>query len=358
MRGLWAKDGARGRARAALLVRLVLFVFVTGVLTAFIGLQIARVGTGGGWHVTATFDDASGLTTGDQVKIAGAPVGRVDEIKVVDGRARVRMTVRDSVRVPADSEAAVRWRDAMGRRVVYLIPGTSPERMRPGAHITRTRSVVDGGALMDQLAPLTRSIDPTKVNQVLVSLAQALDGNAGSIDRLIVDVDRLSSTIAARRSRLSQMLDDYATVTTLIARRDKQIGTVVDDLVSLSKAFADNRRLIDQTLVQLAATARTSDAVLAGNYRRLSAVISRLAAFSSGVNRNSGVVKSVLEDAGPKLQHIFAATDNGRYVEVAAPCVSLAAPPCPYSTKLPGPRESGTPIDSPDALKRLMVGGS
>jgi phospholipid/cholesterol/gamma-HCH transport system substrate-binding protein len=356
MRRLW--NNARGRARTGLLARLVLFVLVTGLLTAFIGLQIARVGVGGGWHLTATFDDVSGLTTGDQVKIAGAPVGRVDGIRVVDGRARVRMTVRESVRVPADSEAAVRWRDAMGRRVIYLIPGTSPERMRTGAHITRTRSVVDGGALLDQLAPLTRSVDPTKVNQVLVSLAQALDGNAGSIDRLIVDVDRLSSTIAARRARLGQMLKDYATVTSLIARRDKQIGVVVDDLVSLSKAFADNRRLIDETLVQLATTARTSDAVLSGNTRRLAEVISRLAAFSAGTNRNTGVVKSVLEGAGPKLQHIFAATDNGRYVEVAAPCISLAAPPCPYSTKLPGPRESGRSIDSTDALKRLMVGGS
>ncbi|MEU8798443.1 MCE family protein [Spirillospora sp. NPDC048819] len=357
-RRLRGRPSARGRARAALLTRLTLFVLVTGVLTAFIGLQIARVNVGGGWRVTATFDDASGLTTGDEVKIAGAPVGRVDGIEVVDGRARVRMTVRDSVRVPADSEAAVRWRDAMGRRVVYLIPGTSPERMRPGAHITRTRSVVDAGELLAQLAPLTRSIDPKKVNQVLVSLAQALDGNAGSIERLIVDVDRLSSTIAARRSRLGQMLDDYATVTTLIARRDKQIGVAVDDLVSLSKAFADNRRLIDRALVQLAATARTSDAVLSGNADRLAEVIGRLARFSSGVERNAAMVASVLSEAGPKLQHIFAATDNGRYVEVAAPCVSLAAPPCPYPTGLPGPRESGTPIDDPAALKRLLVGGS
>lgn len=351
------KAGARGRARAATLAKLGLFVLVTGLLTTFIGMQIARVSVGGGWSLTATFTDVSGLTTGDEVKIAGAPVGRVDEIEVVDGRARVRMTVRDSVRVPADTEAAVRWRDAMGRRVVYLIPGTSHERMRPGAHITRTRSVVDGGALLDQLAPLTRSIDPKKVNQVLVSLAQALDGNAGGIDRLIVDVDRLSSTIAARRARLSQMLEDYATITSVIARRDKQIATAVDDLVSLSDAFADNRKLIDEALVQLAATARTSDAVLARNSRSLAEVIRRLAAFSSGVRRNTGVVKSVLTEAGPKLRHIFAATDNGRYVEVAAPCVSLAAPPCPYPTRLPGPRETATPIDSTDALKRLVVGG-
>jgi phospholipid/cholesterol/gamma-HCH transport system substrate-binding protein len=345
-------------ARVKLLLKLGTFVLVTGVLTALIGAQIARISVAGGWRVTATFDDASGLLAGDQVKIAGAPVGRVDELKIVKGRARVTMTVDESVSVPSDSEAAIRWRDAMGRRVVYLIPGTSPVKMRPGAHITRTRSVVDAAALVDQLAPLTRSVDPAQVNQVLVSLSEALDGNAANIDRLVVDVDRLSSTIAARRVTLKQMLADYATITEIIARRDKQIATAVDDMVELSGAFADNRRLIDTALVELAAMANTSDRVLAGNSRELAAVITRLSQFTAGVRRNTGTLNEVLRSATPKLQHIFAAVDNGRFAEVSTPCVSLAAPPCPYPTKLPGPREGTGSLDSPDALRRLLVGGN
>ncbi|WP_030176587.1 MCE family protein [Spirillospora albida] len=348
----------QARARAGTLVRLVSFVAVTGLLTVFIGLQIARVDIGGGWKVSATFDDASGLAAGDEVKIAGAPVGRVDEVKVVDGRARVRMTVEDTVEVPADSEAAIRWRDAMGRRVVYLIPGTAQQKMRSGAHIARTRSVVDGGALLDQLAPLVRSIDPGRVNDVLVALAQALDGNAGSIDRLVADVDRLSSTIAARRGTLKQMLDDYAAITAIIARRDRQIATAVDDLVSLSEAFTGNRRLIDDALVQLAAMTRTSDKLIAGNARELERVVQRLSVFAAGVDRNRAAVLDVLRSATPKLQKIFAASDNGQYVEAAIPCLTLTAPPCPYPTRLPGPREPSARVDSPGELQDLIVGGN
>ncbi|GGU91122.1 ABC transporter substrate-binding protein [Actinomadura cremea] len=363
--------GSRKRARIGLVVRLGAFVAVTGLLTAFIGAQIARLNFADGWTVSATFDDASGLAVGDEVKIAGAPVGRVEELKIVDGRARVRMHVNESVTVPADSEAAIRWRDAMGSRVVYLIPGTSTAKMRPGAHITRTRSVVDAGALIDQLAPLTESIDPQQVNTVLVSLAQALDGNAGEIDRLIVNVDRLSSTIAARRATLKQMLDDYATITEIIARRDEQIGKAVDGLVELSGAFAGNRRLLDDAIVELAAMARTSDTVLAGNSRELAAVVARLSELTGGVRRNSGTLAQVLGSAAPKLEHIFAATDNGTYIEASIPCLSLAAPPCPYPTRLPGARESGTSgtqpaastggrvrIDSAGALRHLLVGGA
>ncbi|MFB4319540.1 MCE family protein [Actinomadura sp. 21ATH] len=345
------------RARIGLALKLGTFVLVTGLLTAFIGAQIARVSTGGGWTVTATFDDASGLAEGDQVKIAGAPVGRVDGMKVVEGRARVTMTVNASVSVPADSEAAIRWRDAMGGRVVYLIPGTGTARMRPGAHITRTRSVVDAAALIDQLAPLTQSVNPEQVNTVLGSLAQALDGNAAEIDRLLVGVDTLTSTIAARRATLKQMLADYATITEVIARRDKQIAKAIDDLVTLSGAFTGNRRLIDQAIVQLAAMARTSDKVLAGNGAELAQVIARLSTFTAGVRRNTGTVSDVMGSAAPKLRRIFAAVDNGRFIESAMPCITLAAPPCPYPTRLPGPRESSEAITSSGALERLIVGG-
>src|SRR5690606_130398 len=124
--------------------------------------------------------------------------------------------------------------------------------------------------------PLVRGLDAKEVNTVLVSLSQALDGNAENIDRLIADIDVLAASIAKRRAMLKRMLDDYATVTGIIARRDKQISSAVDDLVSLSDAFAGNRKLVDDTLVQLASLMRTSDALLAGNERELTRVVEKL----------------------------------------------------------------------------------
>ncbi|MBA9002946.1 MCE family protein [Thermomonospora cellulosilytica] len=343
--------------RRGLLLKLVLYVTATGLLTAFIGAQIARVDLSGGWTLSATFEDASGLAEGDQVKIAGAPVGRVDEIKVVNGRARVTMTVRDPVRIPADSQAAIRWRDAMGQRVVYLVPGTSRTMMRPGAHIARTRSVVDGGELINQLGPLTASLDGAQANELLASLAQAMDGNAADVDRLIGDIETLSATLAQRRRALRQMIADYATVSEIIARRDKQIAGTVDDMVTLSHAFTDNRRLIDRSLVELAKMARTSEAVLARNAGQLEEIVARLSVFTSGMRRNHDAVREVLEKARPKLEHIFAAVDNGEYMEVAAPCLTLAAPPCPYPTRLPADREGTGRVDTVPELQRLIVGG-
>src|SRR5512139_3646976 len=100
----WMSPGKTGRGPdRGSLVRFVLFALVTGALTVAIGAQILGTGLKDRYRLTATFDDVTGLLTGDHVKVAGAQVGRVDKIEVRHGRAMVTMSVDKSVRIPEDS---------------------------------------------------------------------------------------------------------------------------------------------------------------------------------------------------------------------------------------------------------------
>ncbi|GAA3236143.1 MCE family protein [Actinocorallia longicatena] len=349
---------SRTRLRRSTLIKLTVFVTVTTVLTTFISLQIQRFSFAGGYAVSATFDDVSGLRPGDQVKIAGAPVGRVDGIKVVAGRGRVDFTVNDGIKVPTDSQAVIRWRDSLGRRVVYLVPGSATTMIKSGTRLPTTRSAVNTDDLIEALAPLTRSLNVDQVNKLLVSLAQALEGNTGEVTGLIKNVDVLLTTVASRRKNIGLLLEDYATVTQMVASRDRQIGKAIDDLVSLGDAFSANRSLIDATLVELARLARTSDAVLGKNAAELGSVLDRLSVITGGVRRNVPTLSKILTDAGPKLEHIFATVDDGRFINVAVPCITLVAPPCPYPVKLPGPTVHGAGrIASPPSYQQLILGG-
>ncbi|WP_214411130.1 MCE family protein [Sphaerisporangium fuscum] len=339
--------------RGGTLAKFALFFAVTAGLIVVIALQIARVGTGGGHRLVARFDDVSGLREGDEVKIAGAPVGRVDGIRVVDGRAEVEMSVRDDVRIPADSQAAVRWRDALGRRVVYLLPGTSGDVLGDGARIARTTSVTDLGELVADLGPLTRSLDPDDINRLLTAAGRALDGNEKGIPRLAGDLDALTTTIARRRSAVEGMVKDYATVTGVIARRDKQIARLIDDLVTLGDAFDGNRRLVDDALVELSATVRTSDAILGSNAEELGTVVDRLSLVTSGVRHHIGEIGSVLDGVRPLLARAFSATARGHFVTTAVPCLAAGPPPCPYPMTTPPPSRAATA----EGLRHLLVGG-
>lgn len=346
----------RSRQRRSTFLKLIVFFAVTGTLTFFIGAQIARVSFGGGYKVVAVFDDATGLIDGDVVKIAGAPVGQVDSIKVEKGKAVVTLLVQEKYRVPADSEVAIRWRSAIGQRVVYLIPGTSAEKIKDGARITRTRSVVDVGELVDQIAPLARSMDAEQINQILTSVYLALDGNKENVTQLISSVDQLASTIAARRTTLSQLLEDYTTITGVVARRDEQIRQMTDNLVELSDAFIRNRELIDNSLVEMARMFKTSDQLLTGNSEQLRQVIAGLAVLADGVDRNTRSINDVLEGTGPKLQRLYAILSDGEFAKGAVACTTLLdEPKCSYPVVLKD--YQGNP-QRPSTMRKILVGGN
>jgi len=330
-------------------------VGVTVTLIVAITVQITRTGTGG-YRLTATFDDVSGLTEGDQVKIAGAPVGQVDGIRVVNGRAEVTMEIGESVRVPADTEAAIRWRNAIGQRVVYLLPGSSPRKLPAGARIERTASVVDIGELVGDLGPLTRSLDPEQINRLLIAAAKALEGNDENIPRLLDNVGDITGTLTERRQTIKTLLADYTTVTGVVARRDEQIEGLVDNLVVLSEAFARNRELIDDSLVNLSATFHTSNEVLGKNAGELGALVDRLTGLTGGIRRNVTELDRAIGTLPPLLARAHSSVNRGHYFVTAVPCVALGPSPCPYGMRTPPPLRGNTRIQSSADLRRLLVG--
>src|SRR5262245_51017646 len=111
--------GRRGPDRGAL-VRFIVFALCTSLLTVFIGAQIVGNRWDDRYELVGTFDDVTGLLDGDAVKIAGTPVGRVASVKVVDGKAEVRVEVDRGIRIPEDSTMAIRWRNMIGQRMIYL----------------------------------------------------------------------------------------------------------------------------------------------------------------------------------------------------------------------------------------------
>ena len=115
----------------------------------------------------------------------------------------------------------------MGQRVIYLEPGTSPAKLGNGARVPHTRSVVDLGEILNNLGPLTQSLDPNQLNKILFSFSQALDGNEQNIALLTDNLDALLQTFEARRDTIKGMIDNYETVSDAIAKRDTQIAASV-----------------------------------------------------------------------------------------------------------------------------------
>ncbi|MEU9023304.1 MlaD family protein [Actinomadura sp. NPDC048394] len=353
---------ARGKAARGpeytTIAKFLVFLVVTVLLTFYIGQQILGTSFNSRYKLTATFDDVTGLLTGDEVKVAGTPVGQVKSIKVVRGKAVVGMAVDKDVRLPADSTAAVRWRNVMGQRVIYLEPGSSPAKLGNGDRVPHTRSVVDLGEILNSLGPLTQSLDPNQINKILFSFSQALDGNEQNVSLLTDNLDALLQTFEARRDTIKGMIDNYETVSQAIAKRDTQIAASVDNLASLTGVFADNRKLLENAVVQISGVTTNLNAVLGGNDAQLARIIDNLGKFSETFQLNVDQLEKMVQQLPLTLRELFAAANGGHFLRTNALCLNIVQGPCPFPMQLP--KAPGTKQPSKQDLAKLkaMLTGS
>ncbi len=93
-----------------------------------------------GYTLYASFDNISGLKTGDQVQLAGVQVGKVSQIGLKDMRARVAMRVDGGVQIDADAIAAIKTSGIIGDKYVSIALGPSERILKDGDTIRQTQS--------------------------------------------------------------------------------------------------------------------------------------------------------------------------------------------------------------------------
>ena len=109
------------RTLAKVAVFTLLSIGLTGALLVKIGNMRLFAHT---YSLEAEFADASGVFRGDAVKLAGVDVGRVDSAHIEDGRAVVKFNLDDDIKLTSDSIVAIRWRNVLGQRFLYVYPGS------------------------------------------------------------------------------------------------------------------------------------------------------------------------------------------------------------------------------------------
>ncbi len=113
--------------------------------------------TGGGQkagaiHIAAIFPNASGVSTGTDVRVAGLKVGSVTGLSLDSQSYQVKVAIAldPSANLPADTSASITSEGLLGSTFIAMNPGGSPTKLRSGDTITDTQGSMDLMALIGQ----------------------------------------------------------------------------------------------------------------------------------------------------------------------------------------------------------------
>ncbi len=120
----------------------VLLVAIGFVLFAF---RTSGISASGGYQVTALFNDASGLSVGTDVRMAGVKIGTVasQSLDTETFQAKIGLRIDEQIQLPTDSSARILPDGLLGGNFVSLEPGAEDELIKPGGRIEYTQSAIN-----------------------------------------------------------------------------------------------------------------------------------------------------------------------------------------------------------------------
>ncbi len=120
---------------------LLMGIFALGYISVRLGkMEVFGLG---GYVIYADFPTVGGLKEGAAVEIAGVGVGRVQDIALVNYRARITLLINNGIELQEDTIASVRTKGLIGEKYVLLSPGGSDEIIAPGDKIREVEPPLD-----------------------------------------------------------------------------------------------------------------------------------------------------------------------------------------------------------------------
>ncbi|WP_405166486.1 MlaD family protein [Nocardia sp. NBC_01499] len=233
------------RSTRSLLLRTAIFAAAMIVLLIGVFQTIIRPVEGDTDTYTAIFTDINGLKTGDDVRMYGAPVGKVTELHLDRAEVKIGFTVQRAQPLFDNSTLAIRYQNLAGQRYLDIQQPTAPgNRHSPNQTFGTDRTVpsFDITRLFNGLQPVLAELAPADINQFATSMLAVIEGQGTGVGPALDAIDKLSRYTSDRQQVISTLVHNLAQVCDQLAGKS---GNALVLLTQLTKLFQNLQQKID-----------------------------------------------------------------------------------------------------------------
>lgn len=241
------------------LAALLAAILVAGLVVVFGSTN----GVGRRINIVAYFSNSNGVFVGDDVRILGVPVGKIDRIEPQADRVKVDFWYDEKYEVPKDANAVIIAPSLVSVRALQLTPAyTGGPVLQDNAFIGQDRTAVpiEFDDFRTQLERLTETLQPTgpdgmsslgtlvntaadnlrgqgaNIRDTLIKLSaafSALGDNSKNLFGTIKNLSILVSALQSSQDLLRNLNQNLAAATSLLSDRPDELGQAVSDINSV-----------------------------------------------------------------------------------------------------------------------------
>lgn len=281
---------------------------------------------GGGDTYSAAFSEAGGLKPGDEVRIAGVKVGKVEDVGLDGDHVKVTFKVKGHPAFGTDTGASIRVKTILGAKYLALSP-RGPGQLKPGSEIPigRTVSAYDVVQAFSDLTTTTEEVDTDRLAKALDTISVTFQDSPAEVRASIKGLSRISRTVASRDKALRGLLDHANGVTKVLAGHTKDFSALVKDGDALFKEIGRRRTAIHDLLKSSALLGIELSGLVDDNSKDIGPALKNLDTFVKMLERNQASLDRSVQLLAPYVRLFTNTLGNGRWFDsyvqnlVAAP---------------------------------------
>jgi phospholipid/cholesterol/gamma-HCH transport system substrate-binding protein len=255
-----------------------------------------------GHQVVAYFPSAVGLYPGDDVRVVGVPVGKIDSIQPRARDVRVTMSIDSDVKLPADARAIVIAPNLVSARFIQFAPAyTDGPVMANGAEIglDHTGVPVEWDEVKEQLTQLSTQLGPQDgmqgpLAEVVNQAADTFDGNGDSFRNALRELSQTAGRLGDSRADLFGTVRNLQVLVDALSHSNEQIVQFANHVASVSQVLADSSKDLDKTLGTLNQALSDVKGFLNQNNSALIAQVNKLTDFTNILTQHSDDIEQIL----------------------------------------------------------------
>lgn len=264
--------------------------------------------------VVAYFTSTVGLYPGDDVRVVGVPVGKIESIQPRADDVKVVMKVDRGVKLPAEAQALIIAPNLVSARFIQFTPAYSEgAEMADGAEIglDRTAVPVEWDEVKEQLTQLSTQLGPQDgdlqgpVAEFVNQAAETFDGNGDSFRNALRELSQTAGRLGDSRTDLFGTVRNLQVLVDALSNSNEQIVQFSGHIASVSQVLADASTDLDVTLGALNQALTDVKGFLDANNTALISQLTKLTDFTSLLNEHSDDIEQILHVAPNGLANFY-----------------------------------------------------
>jgi phospholipid/cholesterol/gamma-HCH transport system substrate-binding protein len=292
-----------------------MMLVAAGLVVVFGQFRLSSVTT-----YRADFSSASKLKPGQNVRLAGVPVGTVRSVSVSrDFGAEVTFDVDNRYTLYTSTRAVIRYENLVGDRFVEIVMGAGDlHKLSPGATIDRahTEPALDLDSLLGGLRPVLKGLDADKVNRVTNAVIELLQGQDGALSSVLADTANFTQTLAAHDQTIGDVIVNLNALLGKLDEKNSEFSATLDRLQQLITALANGRDSVAGAIAPLASAEADLTTMLGDSRQSMRGVLQNVRPLAAALDDRKGEVNSAIEPLAENYLRLNALGAYGAFFNI------------------------------------------